>query len=607
MTRRVHVPGITHTVARDRWEVVVVCLLACALVVGVALRTVPTLASWTDAEWTHGTVGTAQLRCGTDATFQSHAQAKALGGALLSNDLDALASVRGMDLLRTPTAPAVPTPSTATDLGPDDGDPTLDTYANPLAVSAVTGIAGLSVSGFGVGLPVGSAGALNQYTQVTTTGRAVAASGLVSNTGGVLVGRGTPSNQLPQPAVVDVSSVFPGITNISGARLQVGAVASSAALDYCPALSDRIWGPGTVTGITRGYGVASLALELDSPAVSTLVSNVTATVSAVDTAAPTLVGPGGLVGQSLVGAVLAASNTVAVGLVMGTPTGTVTLSSINLAASLGGLLTTPLSDGKVTVDLTSGKVRVNLAALLGDDTAGLNDMPPNTSLALSGAQAASIATRVDTLVQAWSTQVTSAMLGAVRAATLTVNLTVPVRTVGLLAVAAVTIQSTGTVGDHLDGTATFQTTVATTGAAGLVNPVLAALLPGLTLNAFTDALRLALPTRVAGPVRDILVAQLSGRVSTLQTTLSTTRGALATALGAVTVRLPNALSLVVNVQPDRPGAPPGTAPVPGVPPYTSPTYSVTALRIGLAAPGASTGFAYVGMARSTVGPVTQVR
>lgn len=71
--------------------------------------------------------------------------------------------------------------------------------------------------------------------------------------------------------------------------------------------------------------------------------------------------------------------------------------------------------------------------------------------------------------------------------------------------------------------------------------------------------------------------------------------------------MPGALSIAVNVQPDAAGALPGTAPVPGTPPYTSPTYSVTALRIGVVSASAPTGYAYLSWARSTVGPVVQVR
>ncbi|MBF0722125.1 choice-of-anchor G family protein [Sanguibacter inulinus] len=606
-TRRRLEPLSPGALGRVRWDAVLVCLLACVLVVGGALRAVPTLASWTDQEWTHGTVGTSQIRCGTDTNFRAQAQAKALGGSFLGTDLEGLAAARGMSLVRTPTTAAVPTPSTATDLAPNDGDPTLDTYGNPLAVTGLTGITGLTVSGLGTGLPMGSAGALNQVAQVTTKGRAAAASGLVDATGAVLVGASTPANQLPQPAVLDLSSVFSGITNVTATRMSVGATGSNASLDFCSSLLDDLWGPGTVTGITRSYGVAGLGLQIDSPTVAALVTDVNATVTSLGTAVTALGGANGQVAVAITNGVQNASNSVVTGLTAARTSSTVTVSTPNFTTALGALRTTPLTDGKVTVDLVNGRVTVNLATLLGSDAAGLNGLAPNSSLQLSSAAVASIGTRVDALVQTWSNQVSAALLTAVRAVTVTSDVTVASRTAGLLDVTSTRSQHVGTIGAYLDRSAVFTPVVTETGLAGVLNPILSALMPGLTVNSYATRMRAALPAALLTAMNSALTAQPVGQVTTLGTTLTTRRGTLVTAVQAVANRMPGALAISVNVQPDVAGAPPGTVPVPGALPYTSPTYSVTALRIGVVSATAPTGFAYLSWARSTVGPVVQVR
>lgn len=600
-------PDAAAVTAR-RWPLLVVCAVACALVLGVVLRAVPSLASWTDTGWTHATVGTSQIRCGTDTNFRSHAEAKALGGTLLTTTLDTLASTRGMDLLRDPAAAAVPTPSTATDLGADDGDPALDTFGNPLAASALTGVPGLDLSGFAAAVPGAPAGPLHQYTQVSTRGQAVAASGLVDGTGAVLVGSGTPPASLPQPARVDVSSVFTGITDVSATRLAVGAVGSSARLDFCAALSDRVWGPGTVTGVTRGYGVAGLTLEVDSPAVTRLVTDVNATVTALDAAVTTSSGINGTVGQAASTAMNATARNISTQLRPQTPTGTVTIANPNLTAALGTLLTAPLTDGVVTVDLAGGRVTADLAALLGSSTTGLDGLPANTTLALGGPAAAAISTRASALVQTWSTQVTTALLTAVRATTVTLDVNVVYRVSGLLGtsdVARVQVNPSATVASYLEPPTSLTTTVHSSPVSSLLTGLLNAL--GLNLNTILQRLQTEVPPAVVAPVAAALRTAFTDRITALGTTLTTSRGSLVTALGAVTTRMPAALAVSVNVQPDQPGAPPGTVAVPGTPPFTSPTYSVTALRLGLASSASPTGFAYLGLARSTVGPVSQVR
>ncbi|MBI9115643.1 choice-of-anchor G family protein [Sanguibacter suaedae] len=567
--------------------VLAVVLATVMLAVG-ALRAVPTVASWTDTETVHGQVGTGSLVCGADARYVTRSDARFLSGSLLRTNLDALASLRGMNLVRPGAAAAAPTPTNAVNLGVNDGDPTLDTFGNPLAVSALGGIAGLDLTGLSVGLPVGSAGPANQYTQVTSTGRSVAASGLVSNTGGVLVSGDTPPATLPGRARVSLSGVLPAVANVSDARLAVGAVGSSASLDWCGALRSSVWGDGSVTGVTRSYGIAGLDLEVASPLVRSLTSSVSSTVNALNSAVPTLAGTNGLISQAIRSSILAGVTNL---LRIGTVTGTVTVTNLNLSAALGGLLTTPLSDGGVTVDLASGIVRVNLATLLGDGARGLNDLPPNHEVVLDAALLNGIGDRVRALLTAWTAQVTTALTAAIGAATVTVNQEVTLTNLlNLGNVLRLNVSFSSSLANVLNGTT--QATVTASVLGGLV---------GIDVTALTTLLRTSIITSVAGT----LTTQLSARVTALGTTLATTRTSLVTALGSVVSALPSVVSLRVNVQPDRPGAPPGSTFDPGAPPWTSPAYSVAALRLGLfdsLAP--ANGFAYATFARSTVGPST---
>ena len=66
--------------------------------------------------------------------------------------------------------------------------------------------------------------------------------------------------------------------------------------------------------------------------------------------------------------------------------------------------------------------------------------------------------------------------------------------------------------------------------------------------------------------------------------------------------LPNVLSVMVNVQPDQPGAPPGSVVVPAGPGST-PQYTVSALRIGLTDGLAPPSVAVLLFGTASAGPV----
>ena len=163
----------------------------------------------------------------------------------------------------------------------------------------------------------GSAGAVNQVAGVAATGESTAAAGLVNDTGGVLVSEASTTGCLPEPASLDLASLLPAVSGITGVSLEMGAVGSSAQLSGCHLLRDDIWGKTTAatverTGtatvahgvdvertVTRDYGIASLDLAIDSPLAGSLVTAVQQTVKQLDTAVAVLAGSDGAISRAL--------------------------------------------------------------------------------------------------------------------------------------------------------------------------------------------------------------------------------------------------------------------------------------------------------------------
>ncbi|WP_163275866.1 choice-of-anchor G family protein [Cellulomonas iranensis] len=583
-------------------------LVAAAAAAAVAAPAVvsTSTAAWREDEWTHGLTATSSLRCGQDDGFTATSAGRFLSGSLLGTNLDPVAALQGVRLVRAADGALTVTPPTAID--PGSPAPTA-TRLNPLTASALS-VVGLDLTGLGVGLPVGSAGALNQYAQVSGYGTATGAAGLVSDSGGVQVTPTTPSSALPGPAYVSLGTLLPSITNLADTRLRVGAVASSAQLDGCADLRAMLWGDGTATGAVRSYGVADVGLQTSSPVLGQLVQAVNATVGTLQTNLGTLGGTSGPIAAAIRTGLL---GQLGAGLSLAPLSGTVTVSTPDVAGAVAPLLTAPLTDGVVTLNLSSGVIDVDLDALLGYAPGALSNQPPNTEVVLSAAVLNPLLTRVGALLDTWTGQVVQALLTAVRSATVTVDLTTTVAasatvlgTPTTVNVAGVRVQLTAPVGAILDsaaGTAVppnATVSVTATGLAGtLVNTVLGIL--GLSLSSITGALN-GSGAALLGLVAPVLRTALVVPVTTLGTTLATLSGTLVTALSSLVTVLPSVVSLMLNVQPDRPGAPPGE-------PYTAgtatstPEYRVTALRLGLARYTSSADVAHVRFATSTAGPV----
>ncbi len=572
--------------------------LAGLAVFAATILTIPlaiTSASWNDAEWVHGaSVGTSRIDCDTDDDFAASASGRFLGGSLLGTDLDSLAQLTPMELAATATSVAASPPG-ASDLG---SPPPTYTFANPLQITALGGIAGLDLSGLQIGLPAGSAGAVNQWTRVSTTGQARGASGLISNSGGVLVSPTAPPSSLPQPATISLDSLMPAVAGVEASRLRVGAVSAMSALDGCEALRSALWGDGTVSAVTREYGIASLGLRLQSSLVGTLTSQVNAGVVTIGNAVAALTGTNGAI-ASLVRASIQAS--LPLGLAAAATTGSVTVTGLDLPGAVAPLLSTPLSDGVVTIDLINGYIDVDLAALLGGPPNGLNNLPPNTELVINDDVLNPLLGRIGALLDSWTQRVTNALADAVRAATLTVSLSTVVSIVsGAVQVLRTDVSLSGSIASILAGTAAVTVTTDVLGLAAVLNTLLAPL--GTTLTALRSLIS-GLATGIRTAVADLITTTVLQRVNELGATLAATSAAIVSAAGGIIGALPSVLSVMVNVQPDQAGAPPGSEVV-GATPRSTGRFDVTALRIGLAGWATPSGIAHVSFGTATAGPVT---
>lgn len=339
--------------------------LSLTVVASLLAATVPTTiapsdAAWTDTEWVQGAgLGTDLLACGIDAGYSTTASARFLSASLAGAALDPIAGENGLQAWRVASSPATVSPS----MPGNQVDANTDTFTNPLTVSVLDqGL--INLTGLNAGLPVGAAGALASYAQVTSTGSSAAASGLISDSGGIGFTPSTADAQLPTAALLDLASVLPA--GVAGASLSIGAVAASAQLDWCAALESRNWGDKSNSGVIRDYEIASLDLVLQMPALTSVLTSAT---DAVTTFVNSLAGAG------------------------------------NAAA----LLAAPIGTDSMTVDLEQGTVTIDLESLL---SAGLNDQPPNTVLSLDAAKVATAIAQVTDLVTAWTDAIATELQNA---------------------------------------------------------------------------------------------------------------------------------------------------------------------------------------------------
>lgn len=353
----------------------------------------------------------------------------------------------------------------------------------------------------------------------------------MTDAGAVLVSAANPDPGLPSTGEIHLGGLLPTVAPLADLDVDIGAVAASSVLDACP----------FTLMAAREYGIASVELVESGEAVSTLyqtivdaVDVVQTTVNALETTLLTLV-------RSLL-LVLSLLVQVEVDL------------HVDLQAALAPVLSGLRRDaeGIVTLDLQAGEIRVDLANLLGGPY-GLNGRPPNTEL-LDDVFFQSLLPKVTGIVTDLLTELVDDVVSTVQATLDNTSLLIGASLLGL------PILSIGGTLSDLDLT-----------------------LLGIDLSLVGDVL---------GAVVGLVTSTVTGAVDTLTTTLN---GAVAS-VGAVldaALRALDVVSLMVNVQPDQPGAPPGTVVPDGM-------AQVTALRLGvLPVLSANT---YVTLATASAGP-----
>jgi hypothetical protein len=572
----------------------VVAAMSAVAVLAVPATITATTAAWNDAEWVHGEgIGTSVLECDTTTGFETTGYGRFLSGSLLGTDLDPIADLEQMTLALDGGGVLDVDPAGALNLG---SPPPTYTYADPFDLSLLS-IVGVDLTGLGVPLPGAALGAANQWAQVSAYGDAAGASGLINDSGIVTVGSFPPAD-LPDPATVSLSGLLPGIAGITDAQLEIGAIGASSQLDGCAALYSELWGDGSVTGVTRDYGIAGLGLEVDSPLIAGLLDTVETGVDTIDTAVGSLLGTDGAIADAL----LAEIGLDLGGVLTTTVTGDVTISGLDLDSAVSTLLNLQLTDGVVTIDLQNATIDVDLDALL----PSLNGAAPNTELVLNSTVLNPIVTRVNTLLQNWIDDVIAALEDELGGATLTVGLDVDVNAPGIfplpgLQVLDISLDLTGTVDDILSGGVGLSVDAEAAGAVGAINTLLAALgLPTVSdLISSVEGLTAILTAALVDTIEDVAF----GAIDALDVTLGTLVPGILTALDGFVAALPTVLSLMVNVQPDQPGAPSDATFIPGTDTST-PQYVVSALRVGLAdflTPG---DVAHVVLGTASAGPVS---
>lgn len=504
-------------------------------------------AAWLDTEHVRALPGLGVARdCRTPYRWSAAAQSRLLRGTLLGTPLDDVVALRGVRTTHAGTAGStpVPDPASARSVGGDGYAATLGVTALRTASTGTTDLVLLPAAGQ-------AAGVLEQQARASSTGRAAAATGAVTDAGVVRTSGGTgsvPSGALPGPAVLDLAALAPGAADLAGLRLEVGAVASTAALDGCELAEGRPW-------LRRDYGVAGLRGRLSTPAVPVVASTVTSATASATAGVRALE-------QQLAGA-LAPPLTSALALLGPVADLRVAVAvDVDVAGALAPVVRTRLGEGTdVVVDLQAGTVTVDLARLV---PGGLDGRAPGTELVLDPALVAGVEARVDALVRGYALELQTALATALGAAQVRVDATARV---GALGVAVDVLKVRGTLAQVLAGTATVQVL------AGLgVGPVLALLTGGLQAG-------------LLGP---------DGVAAVLGRTVGATAPAVTAATQASLRGLGSTVRLVVNDQRDDGAG----------------TYDVAALAVSVrdGVPGAPAGApTRLRLATSAVGPVRELR
>lgn len=430
---------------------------ACSIVAtgAVVLSVGGTDAAWTDAEWVAGQIGV--IDCADMGTYTSRGEGRFLTGDALGLALGQVVDVPGVTVVNDGA-------DSSASGGVALGD---DAYANPLT-GEVLSLIDVDLTSV-IELPLSAeVGIVNQYARAASNGESAGASGLVNDSGAVLVSAEPTGPQLPGWASVRLSRVVSQTTGeavadlvagLADLSLELGAIAARAQLDACSA----DYG-GTLTGaLERDYAIASLDARIETPLVSGLTTAAATTIVATNTLVADVAGDEGVVSAvvSGVGGLLdGALGTLGLGNVaVSGPTIDVNLS--DATALLTGTIAS--EDGLVEVDLDAGTVTVDLAAVLGAAYGGtdgsLNGLQPNTELLVDEDVLTVVTATLTTSLADWVEDVLAALTAAVLAAEVGLTAEVTIATALGIPVATVTaVIDDASLASLHDGTATVGVT-----------------------------------------------------------------------------------------------------------------------------------------------------
>ncbi|PZF53890.1 hypothetical protein DEJ23_14060 [Curtobacterium sp. MCSS17_008] len=296
------------------------------------------------------------------APAASVGQGRFISGSALGINLDDILTVTPADARNTGGA-------TVTDVHPLDA-----TALNSVSVDLGNGLNLLGDNG------MLTLGAVNQYAAANPDGSSAAASGAVTNTGGIGVGG---QDGVPQ---ANASLALSGLIgeDLAGAladvNLEVGAVSATAV---------QAAGPG---GAQSGdYGVEDLNLTLTSPALGDTVTDLRGTLAGLQPTVNNL--------QTLLRSVLGQLVQVS-----GIP---------NLTAVLDSATNVTSADGSITANLQTGAITIDVAAVLASQGLNLNDLPPNTDLLpyITNALTTQLLPAITSALQGVVTELTTSLRG----------------------------------------------------------------------------------------------------------------------------------------------------------------------------------------------------
>lgn len=500
-------------------------------------------ASWRQDEHVRTRLGT--LDCSRASGFATRGAGRLVGGSLLGDDPGSLAVVSGVTVTSDGARSQAHGPAERVDS---------HTWANPVELTALGAVRLSSTGTLDDALEVGAGntiGTVNQVGHAESSGPSYGASGVVSDSGAVMLDAQT-STSAPGLGTLRLSRLVESLTGravsdivagVSDLSLGVGAVASRAGLDACR----QAWDADDPGALTRQYAVAGLDADLESPLVTglgtagrTALDDVLGTAGGLDQDAD-VVGDIGSGVSALLDPVLGGLR---LGLVsVSGPSVTLDLSAVR------GLLSTTVSDDDQTVrlDLATGSVRIDLAALLGrayggrgmQGGAGLNELDPNTELVLNDQVTTTLVARLGEALDGWVADVVAATRTALLAARVstTVRITLqgtvkpPLAPPVTLDVARLDTVVEGTLADLLAGggsvTAAVQMLPAPLGLGALVNALVSPLVSGLEGAATRGAGKV-----VGDALQEVLLSDDSP-LGELGSTLSAAVGSAVSALSSV--------------------------------------------------------------------------